>query len=169
MISKGPKSRAFYRVQATRRLVGGGDIVRKRLEREHDKAVDVLVHEQERQARQHTCRVFFDPAHYTVLESVGLFDVMVGRDGGPDGLTVMVDYYTEDGTANAGSDYQPVKGTLTFHPTDKHQANLEGGESGRRGVDQRRVHFLITYDQFESVDQRGEAPFDQTRSSTSID
>uniref|UniRef100_A0A183CGT3 Calx-beta domain-containing protein n=1 Tax=Globodera pallida TaxID=36090 RepID=A0A183CGT3_GLOPA len=77
--------------------------------------------QQEQQARQHTCRLFFDPAHYTVLESVGVFDVMVGRDGGPDGLTVMVDYYTEDGTANAGSDYQPVKGTLTFHPEDKHQ------------------------------------------------
>ncbi|KAI3422067.1 hypothetical protein GPALN_012603 [Globodera pallida] len=107
MITKGPKSRAFYRVQATRRLVGGGDIVRKRLEREHDKSSDVLMQQQEQQARQHTCRLFFDPAHYTVLESVGMFDVMVGRDGGPDGLTVMVDYYTEDGTANAGSDYQP--------------------------------------------------------------
>ena len=43
------------------------------------------------------------------------------RDGGPEGLTVMVDYYTEDGTANAGSDYIPVKGTLTFYPEDKHQ------------------------------------------------
>lgn len=33
----------------------------------------------------------------------------------------MVDYYTEDGTANAGSDYIPVKGTLTFYPDDRHQ------------------------------------------------
>ncbi|VDM78240.1 unnamed protein product [Strongylus vulgaris] len=33
----------------------------------------------------------------------------------------MVDYYTEDGTANAGSDYVPVKGTLTFYPDDKFQ------------------------------------------------
>jgi hypothetical protein len=46
---------------------------------------------------------------------------VVGRDGGPDGLTVMVDYYTEDGTANADSDYLPRKGTLTFYPEDKHQ------------------------------------------------
>lgn len=123
MISRGPKSRAFYRVQATRRLVGGGDIVRKRLEREHDKAeaVDTILQEQERQSRQNTCRIFFDPAHYTVLENVGTFDVVVGRDGGPDGLTVMVDYYTEDGTANADSDYLPRKGTLTFYPEDKHQ------------------------------------------------
>ncbi|CAK5024439.1 unnamed protein product [Meloidogyne enterolobii] len=120
MISKGPKSRAFYRVQATRRLVGGGDIVRKRLAREHDKALDIVIEAQERQARHNTCRIFFDPAHYTVLENVGTFDVVVGRDGGPEGLTVMVDYYTEDGTANAGSDYKPAKGTLTFYPEDRH-------------------------------------------------
>ncbi|CAK5026107.1 unnamed protein product [Meloidogyne enterolobii] len=73
MISKGPKSRAFYRVQATRRLVGGGDIVRKRLAREHDKALDIVIEAQERQARHNTCRIFFDPAHYTVLENVGTF------------------------------------------------------------------------------------------------
>uniref|UniRef100_A0A1I8B1M7 Calx-beta domain-containing protein n=1 Tax=Meloidogyne hapla TaxID=6305 RepID=A0A1I8B1M7_MELHA len=120
MISKGPKSRAFYRVQATRRLVGGGDIVRKRLAREHDKVLDIVIEEQERQARHNTCRIFFDPAHYTVLENVGTFDVVVGRDGGPEGLTVMIDYYTEDGTANSGSDYKPAKGTLTFYPEDRH-------------------------------------------------
>ncbi|VDN19900.1 unnamed protein product [Gongylonema pulchrum] len=105
MINRGPKSRAFYRVQATRRLVGGGDIVQQ----------------QERQSRAHTCKIFFDPAHYTVLENIGTFDVVIGRDGGPEGLTVMVDYYTEDGTANAGSDYVPVRGTLTFYPDDKIQ------------------------------------------------
>ncbi|ULT88366.1 hypothetical protein L3Y34_007517 [Caenorhabditis briggsae] len=118
MISRGPKSRAFYRVQATRRLIGGGDIVKKRIDKEHNKALDAA---QEKQLRDNTCKIFLDPAHYTVLESVGSFDVVVGRDGGPDGLTVMVDYFTEDGTANAGSDYIPVKGTLTFYPEDKHQ------------------------------------------------
>ncbi|CAD5222867.1 unnamed protein product [Bursaphelenchus okinawaensis] len=121
MINKGPKSRAFYRVQATRRLIGGGDIIKKRLDKEHDKSLDALINAQEKQARQNTCRIFFDPAHYTVLENVGAFDVMVGRDGGPEGLTVLVDYYTEDGTANAESDYIPVKGTLTFRPEDRHQ------------------------------------------------
>ncbi|UMM34180.1 hypothetical protein L5515_007366 [Caenorhabditis briggsae] len=121
MISRGPKSRAFYRVQATRRLIGGGDIVKKRIDKEHNKALDALVQAQEKQLRDNTCKIFLDPAHYTVLESVGSFDVVVGRDGGPDGLTVMVDYFTEDGTANAGSDYIPVKGTLTFYPEDKHQ------------------------------------------------
>ncbi|KHJ84983.1 Calx-beta domain protein [Oesophagostomum dentatum] len=50
-----------------------------------------------------------------------LYVYWLPRDGGPEGLTVMVDYYTEDGSANAGSDYVPVKGTLTFYPDDKFQ------------------------------------------------
>ncbi|VDM45426.1 unnamed protein product [Toxocara canis] len=121
MISRGPKSRAFYRVQATRRLIGGGDIIKKRLDKEHHKSLDAIIQAQEKQARENTCRIYFDPALYTVLENVGTFDVVIGRDGGPEGLTVMVDYFTEDGTANAGSDYIAVKGTLTFYPEDKQQ------------------------------------------------
>ncbi|EJD75526.1 sodium/calcium exchanger 1 [Loa loa] len=119
MISRGPKSRAFYRVQATRRLIGGGHVIRKQLDKEYHKCA--IAQEQERQLRANICKIFFDPAHYTVLESVGTFDVVIGRDGGPEGLTVMVDYYTEDGTANAGNDYIPIKGTLIFHPEDKTQ------------------------------------------------
>ncbi|KAK0410771.1 hypothetical protein QR680_005311 [Steinernema hermaphroditum] len=120
MITRGPKTRAFYRVQATRKLIGGGDIVKKRIDKEHNRTTDAL-QQVDKQARQHTCKIYFDPAHYTVLENVGTFDVVVGRDGGPEGLTVIVDYCTEDGTANEGSDYLPVKGTLTFYPEDKHQ------------------------------------------------
>ncbi|VIO97886.1 Uncharacterized protein BM_BM2142 [Brugia malayi] len=119
MISRGPKSRAFYRVQATRRLIGGGHVIRNQLDKEHHKCA--IAQEQEKQFRENTCKIFFDPAHYTVLESVGTFDVIIGRDGGPKGLTVMVDYCTEDGTANAGNDYIPVKGTLIFRPEDKIQ------------------------------------------------
>lgn len=76
MISKGPKSRAFYRVQATRRLLGGGDIIKKRIDKEHDRSLDTIVQAQEKQARANTCRIFFDPAHYTVLENVGTFQVV---------------------------------------------------------------------------------------------
>ncbi|KAI6213531.1 Sodium/calcium exchanger 2 [Aphelenchoides besseyi] len=131
MISRGPKSRAFYRVQATRRLIGGGDLIKRRLDKEHDRSLDAMLSAQEKQARQHTCRIFFDPAHYTVLENVGSFNVIIGRDGGPEGLTIMVDYYTEDATAvgatlddvngTEGADYIPVKGTLTFAPEDRHK------------------------------------------------
>ncbi|EJW71560.1 hypothetical protein WUBG_17530, partial [Wuchereria bancrofti] len=35
MINRGPKSRAFYRVQATRRLIGGGHVIRKQLDKDH--------------------------------------------------------------------------------------------------------------------------------------
>lgn len=65
MITRGPKSRAFYRVQATRRLIGGGDLIKRRLDKEHDKTLDALLNAQEKQARQNTCRIYFDPAHYT--------------------------------------------------------------------------------------------------------
>lgn len=82
-----------------------------------------IIQAQEKQARENTCRIYFDPALYTVLENIGTFDVVVGRDGGPEGLTIMVDYFTEDGTANAGSDYVAVKGTLTFYPEDKQQVS----------------------------------------------
>uniref|UniRef100_A0A1I8A4Z6 Sodium/calcium exchanger 1 n=1 Tax=Steinernema glaseri TaxID=37863 RepID=A0A1I8A4Z6_9BILA len=122
MITRGPKTRAFYRVQATRKLIGGGDIVKKRIDKEYNsRSADVALQQVDKQARQHTCKIYFDPAHYTVLENVGTFDVVVGRDGGPEGLTVIVDYCTEDGTANEGSDYVPVKGSLTFYPDDKNQ------------------------------------------------
>jgi len=56
-----------------------------------------------------------------VLENVGTFNVVVSRDGGPPGLTVLVDYRTEDGSANAGTDFTPTSGTLTFYPGDIHQ------------------------------------------------
>lgn len=75
------------------------------------------------ETRESTCRIFFDPAHYTVLENVGTFDVVIGRDGGPEGLTIIVDYCTEDGTANAINDYIPLNGTLTFQPEDKTKVN----------------------------------------------
>lgn len=47
--------------------------------------------------------------------------MIVTREGGPPDLTVIVDYQTEDGTANAGSDFIAVQGTLTFHPDERHK------------------------------------------------
>lgn len=41
-----------------------------------------MVQAQDKQTRDNTCKVFFDPAHYTVLENVGSFDVVVGRYDG---------------------------------------------------------------------------------------
>merc|ERR1719495_1861763 len=61
-------------------------------------------------------RVMFDPPHYTVMESVGTFEVTVFREGGDLNTTVQVDYKTEDGTASSEGDYIEAIGTLTFGP-----------------------------------------------------
>ncbi|ROT72086.1 hypothetical protein C7M84_009545 [Penaeus vannamei] len=81
IINRGPKSRAFYRIQATRKLTGGGNIMKK---------------------------------------------VTVVREGGDLNTTVLVDYKTEDGTANAGGDYVGAEGTLVFLPGETQKTfNLE--------------------------------------------
>lgn len=65
--------------------------------------------------------VFFEPAHYTVMENVGSMEVTVKRAGGNLSTTVYVDYTTEDGSANAGSDYEstcgvyPTRDELDYH------------------------------------------------------
>merc|ERR1711937_758438 len=61
-------------------------------------------------------RIMFDPPHYTVMESVGTFEVTVVREGGDLNQTVQVDYKTEDGTASSEGDYIEAIGTLTFGP-----------------------------------------------------
>merc|ERR1712213_31935 len=65
------------------------------------------------------CRVFFDPPHYTVMESVGTFEVTIVREGGDMNETIQVDYKTEDGTASSEGDYIEAIGTLTFGPGEK--------------------------------------------------
>uniref|UniRef100_A0A914UTE9 Calx-beta domain-containing protein n=1 Tax=Plectus sambesii TaxID=2011161 RepID=A0A914UTE9_9BILA len=121
MLKEGPKSRAFYRIQATRRLVGAGDVVAK-----HHKKISFAAADQKKTdgaqvipAHRGFAVVHFDPAHYTCLENVGTMYVTVVCDRS--GLTgqdciVEVDYKTVDGTANAGSDYKATMGTLTFNP-----------------------------------------------------
>lgn len=120
MIKGAKKSRAFYRVQAVRKLTGGGNIVKKKLKEEHLKESDSRKKSESDSKRLQTCKIYFDPAHYTVLENVGTFNVTVSRKDGPSDLTVFVDYHTEDGSANAGSDYIAAKGTLCFGPYDVH-------------------------------------------------
>lgn len=47
------------------------------------------------------------------MENVGQFAVTVSREGDLS-HSVCVDFKTEDGTAEAGSDYEAVEGTLIF-------------------------------------------------------
>ncbi|XP_044263437.1 sodium/calcium exchanger 3 isoform X1 [Tribolium madens] len=122
LLNRGPKSRAFYRIQATRKLMGSGDLLRRISERAQSDLSEIKAELQRESGaaefNSSSCRVFFEPSKYTVLESCGKFEVRIARTGDLDSA-VSVDYFTEDGTAQAGSDYIPIKGTLHFGPGDK--------------------------------------------------
>ncbi|KAK5893672.1 hypothetical protein CgunFtcFv8_006522 [Champsocephalus gunnari] len=109
------KSRAFYRIQATRMMIGAGNILKKHAADQARKVVS----SNETQAQEddpHTITIDFEPALYQCFENCGSLKLTVGRHGGDPGVTVKVDYRTEDGTANAGSDYEFAEGTLLFKP-----------------------------------------------------
>ncbi|XP_076667566.1 sodium/calcium exchanger 3 [Andrena cerasifolii] len=122
VLGKGPKSRAFYRVQATRKMVGAGNLSKKISERAQSDLSEVKAELQRQEAESidienvNAMRIFFEPGHYTVMENVGTFEVGVTRAGGDLNKACSVDYCTEDGSAEAGSDYISAKGTLTFDP-----------------------------------------------------
>ncbi|XP_048732441.1 sodium/calcium exchanger 3-like isoform X3 [Ostrea edulis] len=116
-INRGPKSRAFYRIQATRKLTGGGNVVKKSKIERKASLEDIKVEVKD----DSTTRVYFDPGHYTVMENVGTFYLTVTREGGDLNKTLYVDYKSEDGTANAGSDYENAEGTIIFYPMETHK------------------------------------------------
>ncbi|XP_037613840.1 solute carrier family 8 member 4b isoform X2 [Sebastes umbrosus] len=109
------KSRAFYRIQATRMMIGAGNILKKHAADQARKVVSS--HEiQAQEDDPHTIRMDFEPPLYQCFENCGSLKLTVARRGGDAGVTVKVDYRTEDGTANAGSDYEFAEGTLLFKP-----------------------------------------------------
>ncbi|KAK6477714.1 sodium/calcium exchanger 1-like [Huso huso] len=107
------KSRAFYRIQATRMMIGAGNILKKHAADQARKVVSC--HEARSEEEDDTTiKVFFEPSHYQCFENCGSLLLAVARRGGDPGCTVKVDFRTEDGTANAGSDYEFAEGTLVF-------------------------------------------------------
>merc|ERR1711881_459928 len=125
VVSKGPKSRAYYRAQATRKMAGKEDSAKafkKQLADEvaeakaAEEAAAAAAAESEKKVDDGICRIMFDPPHYTVMESVGTFEVTIIREGGDMNTSVQVDYKTEDGTAASPGDYIEAVGTLTFGP-----------------------------------------------------
>merc|ERR550534_1422511 len=122
-MSKGPKSRAYYRAQATRKLAGKEDAKKSMskalaAEAEAEKAAEAAAGaEAEKEKKDDgVTRIMFDPPHYTVMESVGTFEVTIVREGGNMNQAIQVDYKTEDGTASSEGDYIEAVGTLTFGP-----------------------------------------------------
>ncbi|KAM4714764.1 sodium/calcium exchanger 1-like [Anableps anableps] len=109
------KSRAFYRIQATRMMIGAGNILKKHAADQARKVVSSN-ETQTQEDDPHTIRMEFEPSLYQCFENCGSLNLTVARHGGDPGVTVKVDYRTEDGTANAGSDYEFAEGTLLFKP-----------------------------------------------------
>ncbi|XP_029926251.1 sodium/calcium exchanger 1b isoform X2 [Myripristis murdjan] len=116
VLSQQQKSRAFYRCQATRLMTGAGNILKKHAADQARKAVSM--HEVRSDAGENDpiSKIFFEPSSYQCLENCGTVAVNVMRRGGDLGKTVSVEFRTEDGTANAGSDYEFTEGVVVFKP-----------------------------------------------------
>ncbi|XP_053193581.1 sodium/calcium exchanger 1a isoform X1 [Scomber japonicus] len=115
VLTQQQKSRAFYRCQATRIMTGAGNILKKHAADQAKRAVqhDICT---EISASNFSSKLFFDPGTYQCLENCGSVALNVVRRGGDLTSSVSVDYRTEDGTANAGSDYEFTEGTIVFKP-----------------------------------------------------
>uniref|UniRef100_A0A8D3CIX0 Calx-beta domain-containing protein n=1 Tax=Scophthalmus maximus TaxID=52904 RepID=A0A8D3CIX0_SCOMX len=104
------KSRAFYRVQVTRMMIGAGNILRKH-------AAEHARHSGGQEMDKATCsHICFESAQYQCTENCGSLSLGVILDGGTGQNTFYVDYCTENGSANAGADYEFTEGTLVFKP-----------------------------------------------------
>ncbi|XP_035260990.1 sodium/calcium exchanger 1-like isoform X2 [Anguilla anguilla] len=116
VLSQQQKSRAFYRCQATRLMTGAGNILKKHAADQARKAVSMHEVRTEVAENDPVSKVFFEPGSYQCLENCGTVAVNVVRRGGDLTNTVSVEFRTEDGTANAGSDYEFTEGMVIFKP-----------------------------------------------------
>ncbi|XP_061545724.1 sodium/calcium exchanger 1b isoform X2 [Phycodurus eques] len=116
VLSQQQKSRAFYRCQATRLMTGAGNILKKHAADQARKAVSMHEVRSDAGDNDPVSKVFFEPATYQCLENCGTVAVNVLRRGGDLTKTISVEYRTEDGTANAGSDYEFTEGVVVFKP-----------------------------------------------------
>ncbi|XP_046695379.1 sodium/calcium exchanger 2a isoform X1 [Silurus meridionalis] len=115
-LQKQPKSRAFYRVQATRMIIGAGNVLKKHAAAEQAKRACLNTGLEDDQA---TCaHVAFEQDRYCCSENCGQLSIWVTLSGGTGSGTFQVDYRTENGSAKAGVDYDRCEGTLEFQPGD---------------------------------------------------
>ncbi|XP_077438256.1 sodium/calcium exchanger 1b isoform X2 [Vanacampus margaritifer] len=116
VLSQQQKSRAFYRCQATRLMTGAGNILKKHAADQARKAVSMHEVRSDAGDNDPISKLFFEPPSYQCLENCGTVAVNVMRRGGDLAKTISVEYRTEDGTANAGSDYEFTEGVVVFKP-----------------------------------------------------
>ncbi|XP_074532133.1 sodium/calcium exchanger 1b isoform X1 [Halichoeres trimaculatus] len=114
VLSQQQKSRAFYRCQATRLMTGAGNILKKHAADQARKAVSMHEVRSDAGDNDPISKIYFEPGSYQCLENCGTVAVNVVRRGGDLGKTISVEYRTEDGTANAGSDYEFTEGVVVF-------------------------------------------------------
>ncbi|CAL9686760.1 unnamed protein product [Knipowitschia caucasica] len=114
-LSHQQKSRAFYRIQATRMMTGAGNILKKHVTEQARKCTSIQeIHVEE--PEEYVSRIAFEPAVYQCFENCGAAILTITRKGGDVDKTLLVDYKTEDGSANAGADYEFTEGTVMFKP-----------------------------------------------------
>ncbi|XP_057596978.1 sodium/calcium exchanger 1 isoform X1 [Hippopotamus amphibius kiboko] len=116
VLSQQQKSRAFYRIQATRLMTGAGNILKRHAADQARKAVSMHEVNTEVTENDPVSKIFFEQGTYQCLENCGTVALTIMRRGGDLTNTVFVDFRTEDGTANAGSDYEFTEGTVVFKP-----------------------------------------------------
>lgn len=116
LLSQQQKSRAFYRCQATRLMTGAGNILKKHAADQARRVLGTYELRSEVSENDLSSKIFFDPGSYQCLENCGSVALNVVRRGGDLTSTVSVKYRTEDGTANAGSDYRFTEGVIVFKP-----------------------------------------------------
>ncbi|XP_044293120.1 sodium/calcium exchanger 3 isoform X2 [Varanus komodoensis] len=112
-LSHQQKSRAFYRIQATRMMTGAGNILKKHAAEQAKRSTSL--HEvRPEEPEEFISKIYFDPCSYQCLENCGAVLLNVVRKGGDVSKTICVDYKTEDGSANAGADYEFTEGTIVL-------------------------------------------------------
>ncbi|XP_071996829.1 sodium/calcium exchanger 1 isoform X6 [Engystomops pustulosus] len=116
VLSQQQKSRAFYRIQATRLMTGAGNILKRHAADQARKAVSMHEVNNDIIENDPVSKIYFEQATYQCLENCGTVALTIVRRGGDLTNTVFVDFRTEDGTANAGSDYEFTEGTIVFKP-----------------------------------------------------
>ncbi|XP_039768119.1 sodium/calcium exchanger 1 isoform X4 [Ornithorhynchus anatinus] len=116
VLSQQQKSRAFYRIQATRLMTGAGNILKRHAADQARKAVSMHEVNVEVAENDPVSKIYFEQGTYQCLENCGTVALTIVRRGGDLTNTVYVDFRTEDGTANAGSDYEFTEGTVAFKP-----------------------------------------------------
>ncbi|XP_054051132.1 sodium/calcium exchanger 1 isoform X3 [Rissa tridactyla] len=116
VLSQQQKSRAFYRIQATRLMTGAGNILKRHAADQARKAVSMHEVNSEVAENDPISKLYFEQGTYQCLENCGTVALTIIRRGGDLTNTVYVDFRTEDGTANAGSDYEFTEGTVVFKP-----------------------------------------------------